>query len=235
MPYPSIYQTRSQRFDRVAARLGCAAVALTALCVPALVHAQSVALRGEYASVRSDYFGPLVGASVVGVLPFGNSGASLQIGAGRLAGSSTPTARACGGFLLRGQFSCEPERLEVNAKATEILAGLRLRIGPQWRGALHVGGNLGFSKLSSRGVGVASRASYDQRETMLRSDAFLEAELVPWPRHGVGIVAGYSFGAYSPTNNEVVLDGFTPLNESTRVWRSWLGVSWSRAGRAEPR
>lgn len=195
---------------------------LAAVALPHPLNAQ-ISLRAAAADVDNRLIGGMIGAAVFGSVPIGGANTRLVFGGEYLAGSTSRIGVPCGGFIPPGR--CPPEPLRDNASSVSGIAGIRIPAMRSGNTALYLGGDLGLTALRSRTRGLTSGRRITADKAMWRADIVGEVEWTP-PNGRFGLGGGAALGGLAPVGNTIVVDGYTPFNETMRAFRVWIGLSW---------
>ncbi len=199
---------------------------------PDAAQAQMLGARAVIADINHSRIGGLFGAALAAEIPLGDSRMALTFGLERTADGSDGVGIACGGFILPGTCPSEPVRNHASATTGSVgVAGIVLD-RRTWAVRLLL--DAGISRVTTETRGRTTGNTLPAAKTMFRGGAGAETSWHPGRRTPVALDAGVSLGFQTPFDKEILVDGFTPLNRSSRVLRVWLGASWRPGPRHPP-
>lgn len=201
------------------------ALALVAFAFPPVAAAQSVSLSASVVDANHYLLGSRLAGVTAGVsYPLYDGPVLLRFGVERVAGDSRRIGSTCAGLALPG--TCQPEPVRDNAHVTSAGAGVGLRIVERHRLALNLTGDVNFAVLHVDSHGLASGRSISAGKELWDIDVGAEGAWSPWTRIPLAVEASLAAGHMVPVTNELVLDGYTPFEQSFDLVRARIGLAW---------
>lgn len=208
-------------------------LALALLLAPSISAAQSVRVGATYLRSSDELIrggvGPDVALSIL--LP---ARMALVVGAAGTRHSFRSRNSVCAGLIPPG-MDCSEEPTQHRATLAFARAGVEVPLVRWATGSLAVGPEflLGSEESSMRGDRSGRTLDADARRSGFGLAATLQHQLLgPVPAQLV--IAGGVAGSWNP-GAEVVLDGYTPLNDDDTIYRVTLGIAFGLGrGRGGP-
>ena len=166
----------------------------------------------------------LVGAVARVEYPFFNGPATFRAGVERLAGKSRRVGSPCSGLVLPG--TCQPEPMRDNATMTSVSVGLGGRVLEWHRMTLSLTGDVGLLNVHVDSRGLTSGGSISAGKQLWDTDVGIEGGWAPWTRIPLALEAGIAGGHLAPVTNDVLVDGYSPFENSFDIVRVRVGVAW---------
>lgn len=194
--------------------------------------AQMLGARAVIADINHPRIGGLFGAALAAEIPLGDRRMVMTFGVERTADGSDGVGITCGSLSPPGTCPFEPVRNHASATTGSVGIGGVVLDRRAWAVRLLL--DAGISRVTTETRGRTTSNTLSAAKTMFRGGAGAETSWRPWRRTPLALDAGVSLGFQTPFDKEILVDAFTPLNRSSRVFRVWLGVSWRPAPRRTP-
>ncbi len=200
-------------------------VALSALCVAPRCSAQELAVNAVTLSANDLLRdAPLWGGNVSLRFRLRDGGVAIYFGSEWALGDRTATGVPCAGLIPPG--GCAPEQVRDESRLRTGDVGAAFRVLGNAHASLAVTADLLAGSVRRESRGLTSGRSLSAEKRMWGGRVGAESRWQPWAGTPLDVQLGVSYGELRPFSTAVVVDGYTPFEQSMRVRRILFGGTW---------
>jgi hypothetical protein len=167
---------------------------------------------------------PLVGGGVTLGWSGPRATVAFRVGGEWLRGRADHTGTACAGLIEPG--TCLPEQVNDESWLAQGNAGVAVRVLGGGRAALALTADLALASVRADTRGLWSMRSLHARETLWGALVGVETTWLPLPRLPIALDLAANVGGLRPIVSDLLIDGYTPFNDSFRIRLVRVGISW---------